>query len=126
MSQIHLVAFDFISEPQQFTVPKRARVAVLPPFIEKREELFSYYKRQLVFPYFGENWDSFEELMSDFSWLPTRHVVVLHQDLPPLPHGNISTYLDILRSCVLSGRESEDYELQVVFPVRERERIARL
>lgn len=58
----------------------------------------------LRFPaYFGENWDAFEECLTDLSWMPAKANVLVLDRFDHFVSGNRSQWeiaLDILRSAV--------------------------
>ncbi len=66
-----------------------------------RERLFQEWAAALQFPsYFGENWDAFEECLSDLEWLPPGGLVlfITRSDLllELTPDDDLDTLADIL------------------------------
>lgn len=64
--------------------------------MHSKEELLEWYNTVLSFPYFGRNWDSLYDLLSDTSWMNDRHVWLFHHRLPDLSDKDLSTYVKIL------------------------------
>lgn len=82
----------------------------------------------LQFPnYFGSNWDSLEECLSDLEWINQPVVWLKHGDLPLTDdEANSRVYLDVLK--VVCGRLSkcQEKELRVIFPMAYRDAIESL
>ena len=92
-------------------------VATIRSGLDTRERLFESLSQQVQFPdYFGENWDALSECLRDLCWIKARRVVMVHQDLPPLPSHTLAVYLDVLSECVRDWEADEAHELVVVFP----------
>ena len=98
--------------------------ALLPVGIETEEALFDAYRQKLKLPdYFGDNWNALEECLRDLWWISAYRVVIIHQDLPPLPPKSLSIYLDVLSNCVSSWKPGEQHQLLVFFPPNMQEAI---
>lgn len=94
----------------------------LPPEISSPQELFSILESSLSLPYFGNNWDSLEECLSDLGWLD-RPALIVHQDLPLQNDKRAQEiYLKVLEFA-LSCWEEENRRLCVRFPASAREAI---
>ena len=69
---------------------------------ETKQQLFSEYARQFEFPdYFGENWDAFEECLSDLEWKPSKgYLTLLHHGERVLSkqEEEFTTFIAILQS----------------------------
>jgi RNAse (barnase) inhibitor barstar len=68
--------------------------------------LLSEFARALEFPtYFGENWDAFEECLTDLSWMPAAGylIVVTHAE-QVLPHSE-EDYATLIDSLEAAGQE---------------------
>ncbi len=104
-----------------------AHVAVVPPKIVGREDLFRCLSRALSLPsHFGSNWDALDECMRDLSWLDQHRVVLFHEALPDLDRDHLTTYLEILRDAVVDWRSDVDDELVVVLPPAARDEVRRV
>lgn len=70
----------------------------VPAGIVEKSQLFFAIAEGLSFPpYFGNNWDAFEECLSDLSWLNSCVIVLWHDDLPLIgSKHDISCYIKIL------------------------------
>ena len=85
--------------------------------IKNKEELFNSLSKTLNFPdYFGENWDAFEELLNDLSWIKEEKVMIAHSDVPNLSKEDLNAYLGILNDAIKSWKNDSVHELSVVFP----------
>jgi RNAse (barnase) inhibitor barstar len=68
-----------------------------------KQALFSEFAAALQFPwYFGENWDAFDECLSEMDWLPARagYVIVITdpgQVLLDAEDWELATLIDVLR-----------------------------
>ena len=64
-------------------IQRNALLVQVPKQIKKKIVLLEHIARSLRFPsYFNQNWDSFDECLSDLSWLQVKTVVLWHQDIP--------------------------------------------
>jgi RNAse (barnase) inhibitor barstar len=74
-----------------------------------KESLFSELTKTLMFPsYFGNNWDAFDECLSDLSWLPHQsHLFIIHDAPRLLELGeDLETFVDILREASAEWSDS--------------------
>ena len=79
-----------------------------------KAELFNTFKNKLNFPdYFGENWDSFEEIVNDLS-LP-QHTVILISFCKSLLSENKEDKL-IFKDIIKNSNEENDYKFYKVMP----------
>jgi hypothetical protein len=98
--------------------------ALLPACIKTEETLFKAYRQKLKLPdYFGDNWNALEDVLRDLWWISCYRVIIIHQDLPPLPPESLSIYLDVLSNCVISWKPGEQHQLLVFFPPNVQEAI---
>jgi len=71
-----------------------------------KRDLFCEFARAMEFPsYFGQNWDAFEELLADLSWLPAAGYIILVTDAEHVlvrDDRDYATFLDVLET---AGRE---------------------
>jgi hypothetical protein len=86
-------------------------VGVLKGGIASKNELILEYKRNFHFPYGNFNWDSLDELLTDFHWLDATRVVIAHTDLPALDEEDLNIYIDILSNISFydPGRELKEF-----------------
>lgn len=102
-------------------------VSRIPAGITTRQALFDALRREVNFPeYFGANWDALADCLRDLGWIEQRRVVLVHDDLPALDEGALTTYLEVLSECVRDWKPGEQHELIVVFPARARDTVIRL
>jgi hypothetical protein len=97
--------------------PKRIEVRI-PAGIRTKRELLEVLDKGLSLPdYFGMNWDAFNEVIRDLSWLPPGQVVLVHSDVPLAgdPH-NQGKYLAILSDATARWMNVKERDLLVTFP----------
>lgn len=100
---------DFVNGAPEFTT------AVVRIVRGKRctttERLFQEWAAALQFPsYFGENWDAFEECLSDLEWLPPGGLVLFitraDRLLELAPEMDLDTLADILTTVARDWKSS--------------------
>ncbi len=83
-------------------------------------------------PYFGRNWNAFEECIKDYHWLEKEKYIIIQHDNFPEIREDMNIYMRILKRAVLYWRnvqkEGDDYsflkhKFRVVFPVECKEKI---
>ncbi len=118
----------FVSHPDKFIARDDDFIARVPVGIADRQALFRALAKELKFPaYFGRNWDALDELLRDFSWIPSKRIVVVHDELPvQMGEDNLKIYLTILIDSVKDWKPGEEHELVVVFPTAYREQIQQI
>ena len=110
--------------------------------IESKSSLFSCYKNDGKFPeYFGNNWDAFMDCLRDFSWIPQRTILIVHNDIPlSNDEGELHIYLELLDISMTEWQAERQgpfaeppksmlfvaHELVVVFPTGADETIRRV
>lgn len=103
-------------------------VAKVPIGINEKIQLMSSLNSALQLPdYFGSNWDSLDECLSDLELINQPVVWLKHGDLPLTDdEANSRIYLDVLN--VVCGRLSkcEEKQLRVIFPMAYRNAIESL
>ncbi len=100
---------DFVNSAPEFTatvvrIVRGKRCATT-------ERLFQEWAAALQFPsYFGENWDAFEECLSDLEWLPPGGLVLFitraDRLLEDSPESELDTLADILLTVAKEWRGS--------------------
>ena len=72
--------------------------------IEKKEQFLNHASVAMHFPeYFGDNWDAFEDCLTDLSWQDAPGYVILfdHYDgMASHAHGQFETALEVFQSAV--------------------------
>jgi RNAse (barnase) inhibitor barstar len=122
-----LSTLTFVPNSQEFRGNEDDFLVHIPRNIADRQELFDAFVNGLHLPgYFGQNWDALEEVCRDFSWVKSRRIIILHEDLPQFGEDDLRVYLDILMNCVQDWKPGEEHELVVVFPSACREVIRRI
>ena len=100
----------FVSDPSDF-------VAHVPSALTTTDSLFDALQRELRLPdYFGRNFDALDECLGNLSWIESRRVIIMHDDVPSLPAGKIRIYREVLSDAVRNWHPDEDHALVVVFP----------
>jgi RNAse (barnase) inhibitor barstar len=120
--------FTFVPDVHTFERNENILIAWIPPDIAEKQHLLRALATQLQFPpYFGWNWDALYHLLSDFSWLKTRHIAIVHHDVPLRLEGRgARTYLELLSDAVDVWKTNEGHKLLAVFPTMCRESIQTL
>lgn len=109
----------------------------IPAGISSKDALLSVYSKSAQFPdYFGFNWDSLRDCLSDFSWIDSPLIVISHADLPLFGDVELlKVYLGVLDDSAASFELARDSlstadhvkarqtRLLVGFPVAQRETI---
>ena len=112
--------FIFEAAPDLVSKCPDAFVAVVPDGVASEAELFETYQRVLQLPdYFGRNWNALFDCLRDFSWIPQRAVVIVHEAVPVrLVAADLKIYLEVLEGAVAFWREPDnpEHSLVVSFP----------
>jgi len=118
----------FVSRPDEFIARDDDFIARVPVGLADRQALFRALAKELKFPaYFGRNWDALDELLRDFSWIPSQRIVIIHDELPvQMGEDNLKVYLAILIDSVKDWKSGEEHELVMVFPTTYREQIQQI
>ena len=105
--------FEFVADTTGFRAAD-CHVVRLDGRLRRKRDLLRALANELRFPsYFGENWDSLEECLSDLSWFPPPpDVAIVHKYLPLADSQQRAAYLDILKQ-TLNGQQRLR---RVVFP----------
>ncbi len=92
-----------------------AMVEPVPGVVVKRIEgrrcatkdgLLSEFARALEFPsYFGQNWDAFEECLTDLSWMPAAGYLIVVTHAEQVLRGNDEDYATFVDSLQAAGHE---------------------
>jgi RNAse (barnase) inhibitor barstar len=110
--------FTFLAHPEDCARNLNDFVASVPSDLPDRQTLFDALAKKLHFPaYFGHNWDALYDVLCDFSWITSRRIILVHDELPVgMGEDNLRVYLKILRDAVKCWQPGEAHELVVVFP----------
>ena len=95
MSYIQL---PFIFDAESTHLGGEDFVLRLPKGIRGKASFLSHYAKVGLFPdYFGDNWDALNDCLRDFSWIPAKNIIIVHEDLPLLGDDQeLLTYLEII------------------------------
>ena len=109
--------FRYFSEGDELSAEGRL-LALIPAGIATKLKLIKAIADAAKFPdYFGMNWDALDECLHDLSWIPTRQLALVHEDLPLRQHErDVATYLKILRNAVEYWCARDANRLAVFFP----------
>jgi RNAse (barnase) inhibitor barstar len=77
--------------------------------IEKKEQFLNHAALAMHFPdHFGNNWDAFEDCLTDLSWVDAEGYVILFDHIDPFAQhspGQFDTLVEIFQSAVDVWRE---------------------
>jgi RNAse (barnase) inhibitor barstar len=97
------------------------------PEVSSNEQLFEALSQALRLPdYFGRNWDALDECLHDLSWIPERHIMLIHDALPGLDEESLRMYIRLLDRAAEHWYASEEHDLTIVFPPAARETVSQL
>jgi RNAse (barnase) inhibitor barstar len=92
-------------------------VAHVPSGLGTKGALMSALTDALKLPQdWGRNWDALSDCLGDFWWTHARRIVLVHEDVPPLPPRDLDTYLEVLDQALRDWQRDEGRRLIVVFP----------
>lgn len=112
-------AFEYADSPAISAEDWLVRV---PAGLTSTDDLMDLVFRGLRFPgWAGENWNAMWDCIRDLSWIESRRVVLVHEDVPEIPEGDLREYLLVLADAVADWRSrAPAHELRVTFPARAR------
>lgn len=92
-------------------------VGRVAPGISNTRNLIAEVGKALRFPrYFGKNFDAFWDCIRDVD-IAEYTMILVHDDLPPIPAEDRETYVELLRDAVLYWeKHPEEHSLEVWFP----------
>lgn len=97
----------------------------VPRDIAGPDEVFAAFSSALWLPpECGETWDGLFASLCDLGWMSDRIIVLAHEALPKLSERELRIYLVTLRDAVRWWMDDDPHQLRVVFPQRDRARIA--
>lgn len=91
--------------------------------IKYKGELFEYISKKLKFPkYFGNNWDSLDECMSDLSWHNKKGYIFIINNGNDLKNRDLNTFNTFLDILVSAGSifENEKIPFHIIFIGKEK------
>lgn len=102
-------------------------VVNIPTGISSKKQLLDFLYEKLNLPgYFGFNWDALDECLRDFSWVESKRIILVHEDIPPMDSSELAIYLDVLSYCIEDWFTDDNHELVVVFPKSAEDTVRRL
>ena len=67
--------------------------------------IIDYIESHINSPYTNDNWDGFEEAITDLCWLHNKEVRLIHLEWPQLESKDMETYISILKYAVSDGKK---------------------
>ena len=68
--------------------------ARLSPNITSKKELFDALYYSCWFPwYFGFNWDALDEVITNFSWIKEKNIIIRHESISKIPKEVLVMYI---------------------------------
>lgn len=94
------------------------RIAPVPAGLRSTRELLAAVGKELGFPwYYGGNFDAFWDCVRTLEGIAARRVALVHRDLPALPAGDLTIYIELLRdACLYWDKPSASHRFEVWFP----------
>ena len=80
------------------------------------DELFRQLESKFSFPYFGDNWDSLLDLLSDFEWISAKDIYLINTALIALPRADFELYISVLASALERLSTYAEPKFHVLFP----------
>jgi len=77
-------------------------------------------------PYYGFNWDAFDECINDLSWIDEKKVVLFHEQLPNIKLESLQIYLEILNRAVIHWNNDTEHDFEAIFMETDRFRILKV
>ena len=108
----------FISQPQNARFHDAQVAHILA--VRSTSELLTTLAAKLQFPdNFGMNWNALIDCLSDFYWMEERRIVIVHDEMPDIPQGELAHYVGSLLFAMsrYHGRPDAHDEFDVVFPL---------
>jgi hypothetical protein len=115
MKHSYKSAFRFCSHEETIDAIPDAFVATIPRGITDKAILFDAYASSVMVPEYCGNWDALLDCLRDLSWIEEPRVVVLHDDVPALPAGDLRKYLYVLMTSV-EDQQGNGHTITPVFP----------
>jgi len=72
----------------------------VPANVCSKSQLMSVLEDEFKFPYFGKNWDSLLDLLSDFSWIKNSNVCIYHFGIKHLNADDLLDYIQVLEDAM--------------------------
>ena len=103
-----------------------SRVVCIGGDVHSKTALLDQLAKKLEFPYFGHNWDSLLDLLSDFSWLKCTNVTIQNDELKGLAVEDFMNYVLVLQAALVRLERFSDFKLHVIFPSSAKVRVTRV
>lgn len=83
--------------------------------VQTKEYLINYLAKSLHFPYFGVNWDSLNDCLTDLTWLTEKDIILIHHSEIELPPEEVKIYFSILKKAIDNWSHWEEHNFYVKY-----------
>ena len=88
----------FFKQTSEIILSPKDKIVLITTNVNKKKDLLDIFFREFNFPsYFGYNWDSLYDCLSDLNWITNKTIHIIHEDIPLI---NIETdklkYINLL------------------------------
>jgi RNAse (barnase) inhibitor barstar len=96
----------------------------IPEDLASFDELSIQIKEQLGLPdYYGNNWNALSDCLRDLHWVSEHRVIFVNAGRVFKQDWQWKTYLEVLKECVDSWKETDEHSFIVYFPETLREEV---
>lgn len=107
---MHTAEFD-ISQ-----ISDDAFVVIIDEDIYSKKELLDILNERMKFPpYFGFNWDALHDLLSDFYWVKSFDIFLIHKGKINLPDNDFRIYMELLQDALILWNNDKEHKFHVHF-----------
>jgi hypothetical protein len=89
-----------------------AKIDIDPIF--DKEDLFNSILLNCHCPYFGFNWDSVIDCLSDFSWEPAKGYMILYKDPSHLDESDLGVFLNVVLDEIVIRWKSRNIPFKLI------------
>lgn len=117
---------DFFSYAENITVDNYSFAAYINLGCTSLDGFFEELAVKLKFPYWGHNWDSFDENIKVLDWIREEKIYLIHKNKWALEEADFKIYIQLLREAISLWNHCNEHKLIVSFPLEYQKNIERL
>ena len=119
--------FYFIEKTEEIKNRENAYFVIITNDNFSEEDLLNEYYIKLKFPpYFGFNWDAFNDCLRYLENIEQKNVIIYHPQLPQLNEKDLKIYLKILRDAVRLWKKYEEHNFEVYFNLKDYDQVKQI